>query len=90
MCKREGVHKDPKRNEIDGFGNFVCRFGWKPLEARRGAAPLRSGVSRRRSFSEAAFELGRRRVDCATVHYNPHMQEPRYSTLSPGILLFGL
>jgi hypothetical protein len=34
------VRVDLERNEIDGFGNFVYRFGRKPcLGERRGNAP---------------------------------------------------
>ena len=34
VCNGKGVLRDPKRNEIAAFGNFVCRFGWKPLGVR--------------------------------------------------------
>src|ERR1700683_3358014 len=29
-----GVRRDPKRKKIDrAAGNFLCRFGWKPVDA---------------------------------------------------------
>jgi hypothetical protein len=30
---------EPKRNEIDGFGNFVCRFGGSWLTCAEGRRP---------------------------------------------------
>jgi hypothetical protein len=38
VASGKGLRRDPKRNEIDAFGNFVCRFGWKALVAREGGA----------------------------------------------------
>src|ERR1700728_5360503 len=35
----KGLRGDPERNEIAGFGNFVCVLGGSPLERAEGLAP---------------------------------------------------
>jgi hypothetical protein len=43
VASGKGLRRDLKRNEIDAFGNFVCRFGWKALAAREGDALSEQG-----------------------------------------------
>jgi hypothetical protein len=72
--------RNRKSNEIDplSWGNFVCLFGWKPLDAREGGAlpcpfsrkKMQSSTRRTSGAATTAFRLSHRvgsRVAMATV-----------------------